>query len=142
MTLRCHGVPGIGATRGVPDVAADADSRTAMALDFTGNVFQPAHGTSAATPMWAAIIALAAQEAGQHLGFVNPAIYRIARSGAYHSAFHDVVTGDNSVMWPTRVFVGYEAGPGWDPVTGWGSPNAQVLVPLLARYARGAAARS
>jgi len=30
---------------------------------------------------------------------------------------------------------GYQAAPGWDPVTGWGSPNAQVLVPLLARYA-------
>ena len=47
-----------------------------------------------------------------------------------------MVTGDNSVISPTGVFVGYEAGPGWDPVTGWGSPNAQVLVPLLAHYAR------
>jgi len=36
------------------------------------------------------------------------------------------------VIWPTGVFVGYEARPGWDRVTGWGSPNAQVLVPLLA----------
>jgi subtilase family serine protease len=26
---------------------------------------------------------------------------------------------------------GYQDG-GWDPVTGWGSPNAEVLVPLLA----------
>ena len=26
---------------------------------------------------------------------------------------------------------GYHAAPGWDPVTGWGSPNARVLVPLL-----------
>jgi hypothetical protein len=39
------------------------------------------------------------------------------------------------VLWPTGVFVGYPAGPGWDPVTGWGSPNAQVLVPMLARHA-------
>ena len=129
------GVPGIGAMRGVPDVAADADSTTAMALTFTGGVLIPAQGTSAATPLWAAVIALADQEAGRHLGFVNPAIYRIARSGAYHRAFHDVVTGDNSVMWPTGVFVGYQARPGWDPVTGWGSPDAQVLVPLLARGA-------
>ncbi len=29
---------------------------------------------------------------------------------------------------------GYRAAPGWDPVTDWGSPNAQVLVPLLASY--------
>jgi subtilase family serine protease len=130
------GVPRIGRMRGVPDVAADADSSTAMSLMFTGGVPYPAQGTSAATPLWAAVIALADQEAGQHLGFVNPAIYAVARSPAYHRAFHDVVTGDNSVFWPTRLFTGYQAGPGWDPVTGWGSPNAQILVPLLARGAR------
>ena len=131
------GIAGIGAMRGVPDVAANADSTTAMALTFTGGVLIPAQGTSAATPLWAAVIALADQEAGRPLGFVNPAIYAIARGPAYHRAFHDVVTGDNSVLWSTGVFVGYEAGPGWDPVTGWGSPDAQVLVPLLARYASG-----
>jgi subtilase family serine protease len=130
------GVPRIGRMRGAPDVAADADSSTAMSLMFTGGVPYPAQGTSAATPLWAAVIALADQDAGQHLGFVNPAIYAIARSPAYHRAFHDVVTGDNSVLWPTGVFTGYQAGPGWDPVTGWGSPNAQTLVPLLAHAAR------
>ena len=35
---------------------------------------------------------------------------------------------------PTRTITGYRAAPGWDPVTGWGSPNAQALVTLLARY--------
>ena len=34
-----------------------------------------------------------------------------------------------------RTITGYRAGPGWDPVTGWGSPNAEMLVPLLASYA-------
>ena len=130
------GVPGIGATRGVPDVAANADSTTAMALTFSGGVLIPAPGTSAATPVWAAVIALADQKAGIHLGFVNPAIYRIARSGAYHRALNDVVTGDNSVMWPTGLFVGYKAGPGWDPATGLGSPNARVLVSLLTQTHR------
>jgi subtilase family serine protease len=137
------GVPRIGATRGVPDVAADANHLTAMALAFSGGGTLPAQGTSAATPLWAAVVALADQEAGHHLGFVNPAIYQIARGGAYHRAFHDVVTGDNSVMLPSRVVVGYQAGPGWDPVTGWGSPDAQVLVPLLAHDASpGGAAHS
>jgi subtilase family serine protease len=130
------GVPRTGRMRGVPDVAADADASTAMALTFSGGVLYPAQGTSAATPLWAAVIALADQQAGQHLGFVNPAIYAIARSPAYRRAFHDVTTGDNSVFWPTRLFTGYTAGPGWDPVTGWGSPNAQYLVPLLAHAAR------
>ena len=136
------GVRRIGRMRGVPDVSADADSFTAMTLMFTGGVPYPAQGTSAATPLWAAVIALADQDAGHHLGFVNPAIYAIARSPAYHRAFHDVVTGDNSVFWPTGIFVGYRAGPGWDPVTGWGSPNAQTLVPLLAHRTRHGSTRS
>jgi hypothetical protein len=46
------------------------------------------------------------------------------------------------VFWPTRLFTGYTAGPGWDPVTGWSSPNAQYLVPLLAHPARHRGARS
>jgi subtilase family serine protease len=128
-----------GATRGVPDVAANADSSTAMALEYSDGEFRPAQGTSASTPLWAGVIALADQQAGQPLGLVNPAIYAIARGPAYHQAFHDVVTGDNSVLWPTGVFVGYNAGPGWDPVTGWGSPDAQHLVPLLAHTARSGA---
>ena len=129
------GVSRIGATRGVPDVAANADAYAAMALEYSDGEFRSALGTSAATPLWAGVIALADQEAGVPLGFVNPAIYAIARGPAYHRAFHDVVTGDNSVVWSTGVFTGYTAGPGWDPVTGWGSPDAQYLVPLLAHAA-------
>jgi hypothetical protein len=34
---------------------------------------------------------------------------------------------------PPVTITGYQAGPGWDPVTGWGTPDAQVLIPLLAR---------
>jgi hypothetical protein len=39
------------------------------------------------------------------------------------------------VQFPPKTINGYRAGPGWDPVTGWGSPDAQQLIPLLARYA-------
>jgi subtilase family serine protease len=133
-----HGVPGIGAMRGVPDVAADASSGTGMALAFSapggGYEFFGAGGTSAAAPFWASLIALADQEAGHPLGFVNPAIYQIARGPMYHKAFHDITTGNNTVVLNGVTVTGYQAGPGWDPVTGWGTPNAQVLVPLLARY--------
>ncbi|MBV9448837.1 MAG: S53 family peptidase [Streptosporangiaceae bacterium] len=121
--------------RGVPDVAANADPSTAMALEYDDGELRPNQGTSASGPLWAGVITLADQEAGHPLGFVNPAIYAIARGPAYHRAFHDVITGDNSVLWPTGVFTGYTAGPGWDPVTGWGSPDAQYLVPLLAQAA-------
>lgn len=47
-------------------------------------------------------------------------------------AFHDVIAGTNTVTFPPRVITGYPAGPGWDAVTGWGSPNAATLIPLLA----------
>jgi subtilase family serine protease len=133
------GVAGIGATRGVPDVAADAAGSTGMTLAVSAGVgqdyFYPAAGTSAATPLWAALIALADQYSSRHLGFVNPAIYRIGRSASYHQAFHDITTGNSTVTFPQGTITGYRASPGWDPVTGWGSPDAQVLIPLLARYA-------
>jgi subtilase family serine protease len=91
-------------------------------------------GTSAAAPLWAGLIALADQYAGRHLGFINPAIYRIAQSPEYHRAFHDITSGNNTVYFPPVTITGYNAGPGWDPVTGWGTPNAANLIPLLTRY--------
>ena len=130
------GVPGIGATRGVPDVAADADAQDGAPLVFADGstpFIAPAASTEAAAPLWAGLIALADQYAHHDLGFVNPAIYRIARSSSYHQAFHDVTTGNNIMTMPYPIgTVGYQAAPGWDPATGWGSPDAQVLVPLLA----------
>jgi len=136
-----NGVPGIGASRGVPDVAADGSGPTGMALAFSapGGRYElvGAGGTSAGAPFWAGLIALADQEAGHPLGFVNPAIYRIASGPVYHKAFHDITTGNNTVVLtstsPPVTITGYQAGPGWDPVTGWGTPDAQVLIPLLAR---------
>jgi len=131
------GVPGIGATRGVPDVAADAEGSTGMALAFSapGGSYEliGAGGTSAGAPFWAGLIALADQEAGHPLGFVNPTIYRIARGPLYRKAFHDITTGNNTVVLNGVTITGYQTGPGWDPVTGWGTPDAQVLIPLLAR---------
>ncbi len=131
------GVPGIGANRGVPDVAADANPHTGMTIVISdgrgGYTIRNSGGTSASAPTWAGVIALADQYAGRHLGFVNPAIYRIALS--HHQAFHDITAGNNTASFPPKTIIGYRAAPGWDPVTGWGSPDAEVLVPLLARYA-------
>jgi len=131
------GVPGIGAWRGVPDVAGDAGTFTDMAFVFAepggGYSLLYMGGTSASGPFWAGLIALADQEAGHPLGFVNPAIYRIARGPEYHKAFHDITTGNNTVVVNGVTITGYQAGPGWNPVTGWGTPDAQVLIPLLAR---------
>jgi subtilase family serine protease len=132
------GVPGTQATRGVPDVSADASGRTDLAMvltDGSWSMIRNGGGTSASAPIWAALIALADQYAGRHLGLVNPAIYQVARGPGYHQAFHDITQGNNTAQFPPRTFTGYQAAPGWDPVTGWGSPDAQALIPLLARYA-------
>jgi subtilase family serine protease len=131
------GVTGTGTTRGVPDVAGDAAFDTGMAVVSGGgatgqSMVLPATGTSAAAPLWAGLVALADQLAHRHLGFINPAIYRIARGPLYHAAFHDITAGGNTFVLPPTTITGYPAGPGWDPVTGWGTPDARVLVPLIA----------
>ncbi|HEX6761256.1 MAG TPA: S53 family peptidase [Gaiellaceae bacterium] len=137
-----NGVGGIGAMRGVPDVAADANPSPGSGVPVVtsdagaGYAIGEHGGTSASAPIWAGIIALADQYAKRRLGLVNPAIYRIARSPQYRQAFHDITTGSrNTAKFPHGTITGYRAGPGWDPVTGWGSPNAKVLVPLLASRA-------
>jgi subtilase family serine protease len=129
------GVPGISAMRGVPDVAGDAGEPGGTPAVFARGgktwIFAGA-GTSGSAPLWGGLIALADQYAHHDLGFVNPAIYRIARSSSYHQAFHDIAS-DNGVTAGPATVTGHQAGPGWDPVTGWGSPDAQVLIPLLTR---------
>jgi subtilase family serine protease len=85
-------------------------------------------GTSAGSPQWAAITAIADQHAGHNLGFINTALYHIAQDqAAYSTSFLDVTSGDNSFAGIT----GFSAGPGWDPATGLGSPAANQLVSAL-----------
>ena len=55
-------------------------------------------------------------------GSVDPAICRIAQSASYHAACHDVVKGDNTVVVAGETLEDYQPGPGWSPVTGWGTP--------------------
>jgi kumamolisin len=109
-----------GHSRGVPDVALDAADPVAVVVDggSTG-----VSGTSVGTPIWAGIAALADQYAGQDLGLLNPSLYDILRGSSYDRDFHDITLGTN----------GYSAGPGWDPVTGIGSPNVGLLIPGLVR---------
>jgi len=130
---------GAGRCREVPDVSADADPDTGYEIYWngTGSVsgqptgWQGIGGTSAAAPMWAAVIAVANSSQACHgsaLGFVNPGLYAAAAT-AYAADFNDVTTGNND-------FTGtngnqYPAGPGYDLATGLGSPNASSLAPTL-----------
>ena len=64
------------------------------------------------------------------MGNIDPALYSIAQAKKlYAAAMHDITTGNNDVA---EIDGGFNAGPRWDPVTGLGTPNAAVLVPLLA----------
>jgi subtilase family serine protease len=122
-------VSGNGA-RGVPDVAYSADPTVVAFFAFrTG--FGVLGGTSVGTPQWAGIAALSEQMAGHRLPQLNIRLYHIAKSAAYQDAFHDITTGNNSAAGVT----GFDAGPGWDPVTGLGTPDVAKLVPLLSHAA-------
>jgi kumamolisin len=125
--------------REVPDVSADADTLTGYAIYDSSRFKSPSAcrpagssgdlcftiigGTSAAAPLWASLTLLANQAAAAAkqapLGFLNPALYSLGSSTTGASAFHDVTVGGNLL---------YPATPGWDLSTGWGSPDAAVLV--------------
>jgi subtilase family serine protease len=91
-------------------------------------------GTSAGSPQWAALIAIADQAAGHDYGFINAALYKIGQNaGDYASTFHDITSGNNSALEfdsseSAVTITGYDAVAGWDPVTGFGSPMAGSIL--------------
>ena len=111
-----------GTYRAVPDVAADADPNTGWAI-YTEGSWAEYGGTSAAAPNWAAFTAIYDDEAAalgkSALGYANSAIYTLAESSDYSSAFHDVTSGSNGA---------YSAATGYDKVTGWGSYNGANFI--------------
>jgi subtilase family serine protease len=116
--------------RGIPDIAGDANPETAMVNYIFGRWTQIG-GTSASTPFWAGIIAIANQMAGHPLGFINPALYKLGASPNVQRDFRDITSGSNNVHNGNIQVKGFQAVPGWDAVTGWGSPLASQLIPDL-----------
>jgi kumamolisin len=116
--------------RNAPDVAAEANYDFYVCSDQQGCTANYYGGTSFATPMWAAYIALANQQLAANgqppLGFINPALYRIGLSTNYPTAFHDIMSGSNDIFGG-----GYPAITGFDLSTGWGSPNGSGLITAL-----------
>ena len=128
-----------GNRRGVPDVAMSGSFSGAVAFfeSFTGapGVWGPGGGTSAATPEFAGIVAIADQYAHKKLGFINPALYRLEQEHA--PGLVNVTKGSNTVSFTqggkTITIKGYRARPGYDLVTGVGTIDAARFVPELAR---------
>src|SRR5262249_51752967 len=104
----------------------DGDPRTGLTVyDKTNGGWFVVGGTSAGAPQWAALVALADQLRTS----ASPALPSLSSAqtltNLYQSQadFHDITTGNN----------GYAAGAGYALVTGLGSPQANLLVPALAR---------
>jgi subtilase family serine protease len=124
---RVRGV--VGDARGTPDVALSAavDGGVLVYTSYAADAgWTVAGGTSEAAPLFAGMVALAAQRAGHPLGAINPALYRLATRPA--SGIVDVAAGDNSHADVT----GYSAKPGYDLATGLGTIDASRFVPALA----------
>lgn len=108
--------------REVPDVAAVADPTTGIAFITSGGTYMGG-GTSLGPPIWAGFTALIdGYLASFHhppLGFGNPVFYRLAANPTLKPPpFHDIKVGGNDF---------YAATPGYDPVTGLGTPDVAVL---------------
>ncbi|HVP23084.1 MAG TPA: S53 family peptidase, partial [Conexivisphaerales archaeon] len=122
-------------TRGVPDVAAIADPSTGVLLAMGGGLYYIG-GTSVGSPEWAGMIALLDTAlTNAHLapaGAVAPALYFLGEE--VPADFYDVTVGNNQgdlYHATSPLPIGYNATTGWDPLTGWGTPNLSTLIPDL-----------
>jgi xanthomonalisin len=118
--------------RNSPDVAAEANFDNPTVVN--GKFATGYGGTSFAAPRWAGFLALVNQQSVANgrgtVGFVNPALYSIGISASYSSAFHDISSGSNPPA--AGDGSGFNAVPGYDLVTGWGSPAGVGLINQLA----------
>ena len=139
-----------GRHRALPDVSYDGGINNGVLTYFGDDAagggpgsggFYIVGGTSAGSPQWAGLTALAAQIAHRRLGLINPTLYALGRSRLASLVFHDVTMGNNGYAFDNRsgthvTIPGYPATRGWDPATGWGTPIASFLVPVLAAASR------
>lgn len=123
--------PGAGPGRTTPDVSADASANTGYLIVLGGKTLQEG-GTSAASPLWASLIARmnATLPAGKRVGYVTPLLYKNAGPSTTTvgaAGCKDITSGNNS----TATVGGYTAGAGYDAVTGWGTPDGAHLLAAL-----------
>lgn len=116
--------------RNIPDVALTADN-VYVTYGNGGNGIVT--GTSCAAPLWAGFTALVNQQAAQlgkpPVGFLNPVIYALCPGSNYAVTFHDITVGNNTnSSSPTN----FQAVPGFDLCTGWGTPGGINLINALA----------
>ena len=154
-------VPSNTSGRAVPDIAADADPTTGMLVGETQSFSLPSRfgpagvhygeyrigGTSLASPLMAGMQAVA--QGQRRIGFANPLIYSLASSGVYYdvtpqgdagnvrSDFANGQNADGGLVYSVRTFdqdSSLTTGPGWDDVTGVGSPTSRYFALFQNRF--------
>ncbi len=145
-----------GSGRAVPDVGLDADPTTGMLIGqtqtFSDGVYYDEYrigGTSLASPLYTGMVALASQHAGGRLGLLNPTLYSQAGTKVFTdikgtppdagNVRVDYANSENTkggLVYSVRTFnqdSSLKIAPGWDNVTGLGSPNARWLTSIDGR---------
>jgi subtilase family serine protease len=138
--------------RVIPDISAVGDPNTGMKIGQTqtfpnGTYYDEYRigGTSLSSPLMAGIMAVAQQARGSDIGFANPLIYSLS-PGAFHDVQHvdgGVVRSDyangvdasNGLLFSVRTFDQtwtLATTPGYDDVTGRGSPNGTFVAAVAA----------
>jgi subtilase family serine protease len=110
--------------RGVPDVAYNGSSGSPYAVydSFGEGGWLQVAGTSAGTPQWAALVADMKSAKNGNFANFNASLYSVARQ-TNPVLLHDTLTGSNGSC-------GYycQARPGYDYITGLGTPQAGLLM--------------
>ncbi len=155
-----------GPARAVPDVSADANQYTGM---LVGTLYGkkgaylalPVGGTSVASPLVAGMVAAAEQGQRTPFGFLNPALYKLAGTGAFHDtrpltnrsrppfravicpARYALLCGGVAFRVPALSVFDVQSKSlttqvtlkGYDSMTGIGTPNGKLFVAGLRRLA-------
>ncbi len=132
--------------RAVPDVAGLADPFTGFTTYYAGS-YTVVGGTSLAAPVVASIVALSKAHTGRKVGLASPSLYRLLGT----SALRDVRAGSVGIYYPFNpagagaspgsYVVGFDrkpqgdlqSRPGWDNVTGVGTPNGTTFLDAFGR---------
>jgi subtilase family serine protease len=130
----------VGNSRGVPDISMSAAVNGAVDFYDTTDPgvggWGIVGGTSEASPLFSGVVALADQEAGHSLGYLNPELYNLGERG-WNSGIVPIFKGNNTFSFynasGTLVTVpGFSANGYYNDATGWGTVNAALFVPALA----------
>ena len=116
---RCHPIRSGGAGRG-----GRRESRLGISVRVGGRDISVG-GTSAATPLWAALICRYAEILGSRFGLLQTAVYDGVTAGHTARGFRDITVGSNGA---------YSAGTGWNACTGLGAPEGDVLRAVLSNH--------